>query len=134
MLLEVVGAIIENDSGEILLAQRPVGKFLAGHWELPGGKVEPGETTAEALERELKEELGLSVRIRNQLGVYDHTYDWGGVRLHVFVVSNLNEPRPTVDVQNFRWEAPNTVELSEVVEADRAPISQYLASLRPTTD
>jgi 8-oxo-dGTP diphosphatase len=57
-LLVVAVALIDAD-GRVLLAQRPPGKSLAGLWEFPGGKVEPGETPEAALIRELHEELGI---------------------------------------------------------------------------
>lgn len=57
-LLVVAVALIDAD-GRVLLAQRPAGKSLAGLWEFPGGKVEPGETPEAALIRELKEELDI---------------------------------------------------------------------------
>ncbi|HPF23462.1 MAG: 8-oxo-dGTP diphosphatase MutT [Hyphomonas sp.] len=60
-LVLVVAAALYNDKGEILLAQRPEGKQLAGLWEFPGGKVEPGETPEAALVRELHEELSITV-------------------------------------------------------------------------
>ncbi len=60
-VLLVVAAAIFNRQGEILLAQRPEGKSMAGLWEFPGGKLEPGERPEEALCRELKEELQISV-------------------------------------------------------------------------
>ncbi|MGO4851904.1 8-oxo-dGTP diphosphatase MutT [Phaeovulum sp. W22_SRMD_FR3] len=59
LLLVSAVALIDTD-GRILLAQRPEGKSLAGLWEFPGGKVEPGETPEEALIRELQEELGIN--------------------------------------------------------------------------
>src|SRR5688572_19899809 len=55
--IEVVAAVIERADGCFLLAQRPAGKVYAGYWEFPGGKVEPGETAPNALQRELHEEL-----------------------------------------------------------------------------
>lgn len=58
MLLVAAAALIDPD-GRVLLAQRPEGKSLAGLWEFPGGKVEPGETPEGALVRELREELGI---------------------------------------------------------------------------
>ena len=61
-LVLVVAAALYNDKGEILLAQRPEGKQLAGLWEFPGGKVEPGETPEAALVRELQEELSITVK------------------------------------------------------------------------
>ncbi|KCZ45396.1 8-oxo-dGTP diphosphatase MutT [Hyphomonas sp. CY54-11-8] len=61
-LVLVVAAALYNDKGEILLAQRPEGKQLAGLWEFPGGKVEPGETPEAALVRELHEELSITVK------------------------------------------------------------------------
>jgi len=57
-LLVAAVALIDRD-GRVLLAQRPAGKSLAGLWEFPGGKVEPGETPEHALIRELQEELGI---------------------------------------------------------------------------
>jgi 8-oxo-dGTP diphosphatase len=60
LLLVVAVALIDPD-GRILLSQRPEGKNLAGLWEFPGGKVEPGERPEPALIRELREELGVAV-------------------------------------------------------------------------
>ena len=60
-LLLVVAVALYNAKGEILLAQRPEGKSMAGLWEFPGGKVEPGETPTRALVRELQEELCIMV-------------------------------------------------------------------------
>ena len=59
-VLVVAVALIDTD-GRVLIAQRPQGKQLAGLWEFPGGKVEPGERPERALIRELKEELGIDV-------------------------------------------------------------------------
>ncbi|MBK8197523.1 MAG: 8-oxo-dGTP diphosphatase MutT [Acidobacteria bacterium] len=60
-VLLVVAAALFDDRGRILLAQRPEGKQLAGLWEFPGGKLEPGETPEAALVRELEEELSITV-------------------------------------------------------------------------
>ncbi|MGW8281269.1 (deoxy)nucleoside triphosphate pyrophosphohydrolase [Sphingomonas aurantiaca] len=60
-LLPVVAAAMVDLEGRVLLQQRPEGKSLAGLWEFPGGKVEPGETPEAALIRELEEELGIAV-------------------------------------------------------------------------
>ena len=61
VILVVAAALIDPD-GRMLIAQRPPGKAMAGLWEFPGGKWEPGETPEQALIRELDEELGISVK------------------------------------------------------------------------
>jgi len=75
-MLHVVAAAIIRD-GRVLAAQRPLGKREGGLWELPGGKVEPGETEQAALEREIREELGLDVIARERVG----EVAWDGLRL-----------------------------------------------------
>lgn len=89
-----MGVLIDAQ-GRFLLTTRPPGKVYAGYWEFPGGKVEPGETVAEALRRELQEEIGVTVgevyRWREKLVDYPHAlvrlnfcrvYDWVG-ELHM---------------------------------------------------
>src|ERR1700760_265289 len=61
LLLVVAVALIDLD-GRVLIAQRPEGKTMAGLWEFPGGKIEPGERPEETLIRELAEELGIAVK------------------------------------------------------------------------
>ena len=60
-IVRVAAAVILRGDGAVLLAQRPAGKAYAGYWEFPGGKLEPLETPAHALARELHEELGITV-------------------------------------------------------------------------
>jgi 8-oxo-dGTP diphosphatase len=64
MLLVVAAALID-DAGRVLLQQRPPGKPMAGLWEFPGGKIEPGESPEAALARELHEELGITLRTQD---------------------------------------------------------------------
>lgn len=59
----VVAAMVEGEDGRILIAERPVGKFMAGWWEFPGGKVEFGEAPEAALAREVREELGIEIEV-----------------------------------------------------------------------
>lgn len=127
-VLEVVSGIIENDRGEVLLAQRPPGKHLSGSWEFPGGKIEKNETSIAALHRELKEELDLLVEVQENLGQFPFEYEWGRINLHVFIVKAGNSPTPTADVQVFKWVKANQIDADILVAADREPLFQYLAA------
>ena len=73
MLLVAAAALIDAEN-RVLVAQRPAGKSLAGLWEFPGGKLEPGETPEAALARELEEELAISARAFSPLGFASHAY------------------------------------------------------------
>lgn len=77
---QVVCAVIRNEA-RILLARRAPGEDLAGYWELPGGKVEAGETLAEALARELLEELGVRARVEAELARSIYHYARGSIEL-----------------------------------------------------
>lgn len=124
--LAVVGAIILNSNKQLLLAQRPPGKHLAGLWEFPGGKIEGGESPTEALHRELGEELMLKVEVLHDLGAYPYDYDQGPIQLRIFVVQALNEPKTSVDVQVFRWIKAKQIDPEILAPADRQPLKDFL--------
>lgn len=129
--LDVVAAIILNTQGQILLAQRPEGKHLAGFWEFPGGKIEFGESHEEALHRELLEELNLTVRIRQAMGVFSHAYEpLFQVRLSVFIVEALSIPAPSRDVAVFLWKDPQEIQAMDLAPADREPWRLFLSQTR----
>ncbi|NJM10459.1 MAG: (deoxy)nucleoside triphosphate pyrophosphohydrolase [Bdellovibrionaceae bacterium] len=119
--LQVVAGIIEDDHGLVLLAQRPPGKLLAGFWEFPGGKIEAGESSQEALVRELREELSLEVAIGRFMGVYPHTYDWGKIALHVFIARALNSPKRSEHVNVFKW-----INAAKINPLDLRPQTSFL--------
>lgn len=94
--VSVVCAVIER-GGRFLLAERPPGKKLAGLWEFPGGKIEPGETPEAALHRELEEELGCQVQVDRAGPPFVYEYDWGAISLHPFLcrlTQHSPEPAP----------------------------------------
>ena len=128
--LEVVAAVVMRD-GRLLMTRRPPGGPLGGLWELPGGKLEPGESPAHALVREVREELGVAARAGRMLGVEDHDYAHGTrVRLH-FLEAELDDLQftPNDAVAEIAWRRPAEIDLSRVLEGDHA----FLRSLGATT-
>lgn len=121
----MVAAAIMDARGRVLIAQRPPGKHLAGLWEFPGGKVEPGEGRVDALRRELKEELGISIAAPRPLLRLRHTYPYGTVLLDVWVVRRyVGEPR-SLDGQALRWCARGALGAADLLPAD-GPIVRAL--------
>ncbi|THF61266.1 Nudix family hydrolase [Pseudothauera rhizosphaerae] len=85
-IVDVAAGVITRPDGSFLLGQRAPGTFYPGYWEFPGGKVEAGETPAQALVRELDEELGIRVQALNPWLMREHHYEHAHVRLHFFEV------------------------------------------------
>jgi len=79
---EVAVGVVFREDGAVLLADRPAGKPYPGYWEFPGGKVEPGESVAVALARELHEELGISIGASTPWVTFEFDYPHAYVRLH----------------------------------------------------
>ena len=86
--VDVAAGVIMRPDGHFLLGQRATGTFYPGYWEFPGGKVEAGETAAQALIRELEEELGIRVTSVRPWVTREHLYEHAHVRLHFFEVAD----------------------------------------------
>ena len=99
-------ALIDRD-GRILLAQRPEGKSMAGLWEFPGGKVEPGETPEIALIRELEEELGINTweSCLAPLTFASHTYDDFHLLMPLFACRKWDGTPQGKEGQTLKWVA-----------------------------
>lgn len=128
--LHVTAGILWRD-GLYLAAQRPPGKILAGFWEFPGGKVEAGENAADALERELLEELAVRAPRLRFWQSLEHTYHDRPdqpVVLHFFHVPEFDgEPMPQ-EGQTLRWVSPQQGLELEFLPAD-IPIVRALAQV-----
>ena len=98
-----VGVLIQTN-GEFLLTSRPAGKPYAGYWEFPGGKVEQGESTHDALCRELREEIGIEVRSATPWKVEVIDYPHALVRLHFFKVTAWEGELQMREAQSAQWE------------------------------
>ena len=123
--VHVVAAAVTREDGRVLIAQRPAGKPLAGGWEFPGGKLEPGEGRTAGLARELREELGITIRSPRPLMRVRHTYSHGDVLIDLWVVTRYDgEPRG-LDGQALRWCSRDELESTEMLPADR-PFVQAL--------
>lgn len=98
----VVAAAVVERHGTYLVTQRLDGTHLAGRWEFPGGKCEPGETLTACLQREIREELGCEADVAGELLSVEHAYADRVVELHFFRCALLQEPRPIIG-QAMRW-------------------------------
>ncbi|MFD9427114.1 MULTISPECIES: (deoxy)nucleoside triphosphate pyrophosphohydrolase [unclassified Streptomyces] len=117
----VAGAVC--DQGRLLAARRSAPPELAGRWELPGGKVEPGETDEQALVRELREELGVETEALERIpGAWPLK---AGCVLHVWTVRLLSGvPRPLEDHDELRWLAPDEVDQVDWLDQDRPAVAE----------
>ncbi|MBF2065775.1 MAG: 8-oxo-dGTP diphosphatase MutT [Calothrix sp. C42_A2020_038] len=126
---KIIGvAIIWNETGQILIdRRRPIGA-MGGLWEFPGGKMEPGETITECIQREIKEELGINIEVGELLITIDHTYAHLQVTLtvhHCKYVSGV--PRP-IECDEIRWVNLDELEQFEFPQANIQIISALKAS------
>ena len=127
-----VAAAVVWDGARLLLTQRPPGGPLGLHWEMPGGKIEPGETPEHALIREIREELGVGATPLEVLAVETHDYPHGLEVELVFVRCALDalDFVPSAAVHAVRWELPADIDLSTVLAGDREFLKRLAAGSR----
>ena len=116
--LRVVAAALFDEQGRVLIAERPAGNHMAGWWEFPGGKVAAGESDAQALVRELHEELGVDARPLVPLMTLTHEYPDRVVDLVLWSVSAAGEPQG-LDGQQLKWVACDSLDAERLLPADR---------------
>lgn len=121
--LNVAAGVIVRPDGHILLGQRPADKAWPGWWELPGGKIEAGESVLQALARELQEEIGIRVTDSRPWVVYEHEYPKTRVRLHFCKVTGWEgEPRG-LENQQLAWVDPaGPLSVGPVLPATEPPL------------
>lgn len=116
----VAAAALINDKSEVLLAQRPDGKSMAGLWEFPGGKVESGETPEFALMRELEEELGIETRptCYHPIAFASHTYDDFHLLMPVFALRMWKGEVTAKEHKALEWVHPLNMPQYDMPKAD----------------
>jgi 8-oxo-dGTP diphosphatase len=129
LVLVVACALIDTD-GRVLIAQRPEGKALAGLWEFPGGKVESGERPEQCLIRELKEELGITVREACVAPLTFASYPYPDFHLlmPLYVCRRWDGTVVAQEAQRLKWVRPNDLRNYPMPPADE-PLISHLVSL-----
>ena len=122
----MVAAALFDDEGRVLIAERPAGKHMAGWWEFPGGKVAAGESDADALVRELREELGIESQAAAPLMTLSHEYPDRIVDLVLWRAEIVSGEPQSLDAQQLKWVHPHALGDEKMLPAD-AP---FIATLQ----
>jgi mutator protein MutT len=119
-LIHVVAAVVIDTQDRVLIAQRPKKKHLAGGWEFPGGKLEPGEARLAGLSRELREEIGITLAAPPRpLMRVSHTYPTREILLDVWVVRRYSDVPTGLEGQALRWCAQPDLASADLLPADK---------------
>jgi len=116
MIKVSAGLIVRN--GKLLIARRRAAARLAGLWEFPGGKIEPGETPAACLKRELKEEFDIDAAVGEFLGANRHAYDFGAIELMLFRTTWEEGSFKLRDHDKIRWVSAGELDRYDFTPAD----------------
>lgn len=116
-MITVVAAIIYKNN-KFLIAKRKPDKKLGGYWEFPGGKVEFGENPEDAVKREIKEELGIQIRVDKNIGESIYEYDFGSINLKGYVCSYLSGKVIFNDHTEVKWIDIDNINKYKMAPAD----------------
>jgi len=103
--IRVVGAVF-HDGERFLACRKKPGKPLEGHWEFPGGKIEPGETPEQALAREIHEELGLKAEVGPKVTITTYKYEFATIELTTFYCTLVDGDLRLTDHDATKWVTP----------------------------
>ncbi len=126
--LDVVAGILWQE-GRYLAVRRPEGARMAGYWEFPGGQIEPGEEPSQALQRELREELGIEIVVVSFWRELTHEYDEFIVQLRFFHVYGFEGKPQALEGQLFQWCDPQSPPDLDFLPAD-VPIVDALKNYK----
>jgi len=130
-IMMVVAAALIDREGRVLVQRRPVGKMMAGLWEFPGGKIEPGETPESALVRELDEELGITVDIARLAPAAFASEPLAGrhMLLLLYICRSWEGSPRALDAEELLWCTPDSLRALDMPPADRPLIGLLEAIL-----
>jgi 8-oxo-dGTP diphosphatase len=131
-MVTIVGAAILDDQSRVLGAERAEPPAMAGMWEFPGGKVEPGEAELDALRRECEEELGVGIEVISRLGG-DVTLPTGAV-LKVWTARLIRGEPQALEHSELRWLPPEELHTVPWLPADAPLVEALHAHLRDHAD
>lgn len=117
-MITVLCGIISNSTGEVFIARRKQGKSMASKWEFPGGKLEEGESEQECLQRELFEELGMTVQVKAKLGENEHHYTGFSIRLIAYQCDFVSATYELTDHDMYTWVSKDQVLDYNMAKAD----------------
>ena len=132
--IEVVAGLIEDDQGRVLVGQRLPGTHMAGFWEIPGGKRRLKESSRDALDRELHEELGIRVLRTTFLMTLTHQYPEYNVRLEVWRVEDYEGELVARENQPLAWVLPEKLIDLPILPADEPFVKALLSHQWTSTD
>jgi mutator protein MutT len=127
-----VGAALIVRNGQYLVTQRMEGDSFGGYWELPGGKKEPGETMAQCVAREIKEELGVEVTPVKFFRMASYAYPQRTVRLHIYLCRLVSGEPEAIECQAFEWTDPARLPTFRFPDADLSLVYE-LSRVYPET-
>lgn len=111
-------AVIINQQGKILIDRRKQAGEMGGLWEFPGGKIEPGETIKECIQREIKEELDIQIAVGDRLTTITHAYKTFKVTLYVHECQHLNGIPQTLECEEIHWVEPDRMSQYQFPQAN----------------
>lgn len=128
-VIQVVAGALLDAHGQVLIAQRPPGKHMAGGWEFPGGKLDRDEAALDGLKRELREELAIEVLDAEFIAGCSHDYPDRRVLLELWLVPCFSGEVQSLDGQALRWIAPADLHEAGMLPADKPLIDALLGML-----
>ncbi len=122
----IVAGVISRRDGRILIDRRPQEGLLGGLWEFPGGKVEPGETLGDALRREVREEVGLTIDVGEKLCVVEHAYSHFRITMHVFLARQKTGRARPLACDAVKWVTRSNLRRHAFPQANRVVLDHLL--------